>query len=348
MTLSHRLSMVYPDIGYDSRLKFYARLAELNKSGVPLQKSLEIIVSRTHDRRLIMNIVAMQQALDSGASFDEAVLSHLADFGHYDQHLLIAGEQAGKLDEALSLLTRHYERLLDYRRIVIGAATGPLITIVLFLFFFSLPDLIRAGLMAYLGVTILPIGVAGGFVLLFSVLRRYAALQPPIKAFISSMAVHIPLIGSLKKDAITARFAETFAFLYDAGLPARSTIVLAARATGEPALIEAARHISDLDAATMTWTSMIASLPWLSGEFRDAVVIAEETGRLDEAARQIATSMHRSLEKRLQTMLPIITKIVTIPLLMMIFFVKLWTTAFSLITLFLEHIRAVFLQQLGG
>ena len=90
------------------------QLERLQKSGFPLNRSLQLIVSETSDPPLAYALCKIRQDLQQGHSFSQAWLSQTA-LAEMVGRMLGVFESSGKLKEGLGHLLKFYESELQLR-----------------------------------------------------------------------------------------------------------------------------------------------------------------------------------------------------------------------------------------
>jgi type II secretory pathway component PulF len=334
-------SFVYPDIFLSVKLSTYALFHELYHSGVPLQRCCELLAARIDDRRIRQVMQSILADLLNRRSFGDALSNQRSVLGDWDVNLLLAGERAGRLEEFLNLLKSHYERKVEQQRMIAASAMPSLITLLLFIFFFSIVDYFTGGFIGYLMATVVPLVIGIPVLAIgWAMLKRLTAI-PPVKIMIDQLSLALPLIGPVKKEILTARFAESFALLISAGLDAAEVMSLAAESTGHAGMVSRTRLLIGQESLNQGWSSTLSQLPVLKREYIDALIIAEESGGLDRVSLDIARNCHVRAQKKLEMMLPIVTKMVVIPILVIFFFSKLWLAGIAFIKLFITRMQEI-------
>lgn len=333
--------LVYPGLYLSTKASFYTLFLELYRSGITVGRCCELLARRIKDSRLRATLELMATDLANDKGFEESLRRHAAVLGNWDIALMLAGERAGKLEEFLTLLKNHYERRLEHHRLIIGSATPAVFTLLLFLFFFSLVDFLTGGIVAYVMATIVPLAILVPLAAVAWALLKRAGGLAPIQAIWEPISLALPLVGSLKRELITARFADSFALLLSSGLEAEESLRLASQSTGLAALEHKTRALLGQGSLGKGWSTALTGLPGLKPEFVDALALAEETGRLDRVSQDIARESQAKATKKLETVLPIATKLVVIPILVIFFFSKLWFAGIALVKLLIVRFQEI-------
>ena len=108
------------------------QLKRLQKSGFPLNRSLQLIVSETSDPPLAYALCKIRQDLQQGQSFSQAWLSQTA-LPEMVGRMLGVFESSGKLNEGLKHLLKFYESELHLRNEQIKLIHYPIVLVLFFL-----------------------------------------------------------------------------------------------------------------------------------------------------------------------------------------------------------------------
>src|SRR3972149_4588610 len=108
-------------------LSFTQELATLLEGGIPIDKSLSILLS-VQDNNTIKNVVEdLLNRIKSGKSFAEALTNHTKLFTSVYINMVRAGEEGGVLSQVLKRLGAFQERLQKVRGEIISAMIYPLL-----------------------------------------------------------------------------------------------------------------------------------------------------------------------------------------------------------------------------
>ena len=111
----------------------------------------------------------------------------------------------------------------------------------------------------------------------------------------------IPGLGNCLRTASSARFASALCLCLRSGLNIQRSIALAARATGDPLLIEQLPRMKKSVQEGSTIAEALASVGFFTPLFLELVSSGEEVGKTDEVLGWIATNLEKDLEQDLQT-----------------------------------------------
>ena len=104
---------------------FSRQFATLIASGMPMLRSLYTLEAQTEDEMLEKAIIGVREDVEAGSSVAQAMESQPGVFDPLYRSVVRAGEDSGRLDEALDRIAYQLERLDALRRQVRSAMTYP-------------------------------------------------------------------------------------------------------------------------------------------------------------------------------------------------------------------------------
>ena len=286
-------------------------LFQLLKAGVPMHDALSDLSKSRDFSPLLQEIFAeILNAVESGTPLSQALKNFPKSFDSVFVALIAAGEASGELPLILErlhksllwqeALAQKRSRLLIYPAIVsilVGSAT-------LFLMIFLVPQL--KNFVANMGYALpwysralfnlseffqdfwLEIGIfLIFFSIFFGIFRKFYPL------FFDFFLLKIPIIGRLIQKIALARFVETLALLYSAGIPILEAIALSQGVLGNRVLrknAEAAQ--AKINKGEPLSAAFSQSFPPLLIRM---LAIAEKTGALDEALLNVVQFYERDI-----------------------------------------------------
>lgn len=278
----------------NAKIAFYSMLDNLLSVGVPLTTAL----GKGMPAKLRSTCVRMQQRLSQGSTFAEALQGEKA-FSRLEITLLHAGEATGTLVDAVRTLREHIEQVKTMRADLVRALLYPLFTyycaipllciVHLASMQFGTGGLSMDGWAAYL-IPRLVVGW-GAPPLIYFLLVRFlpTLLGTPI---LGTLLDALPFFGKLQHRHNSAFFWQTFAACISSGLPYSTAIQLAADAC--PGKFYANRFkkmaplILDQQFTFSQAFAEVANGRDEAAQYTSIAYTGEVSGRLDDAARQIA------------------------------------------------------------
>ncbi len=307
-----RFSTVNP-LKIREKANFCFCLFQLLKAGVSLHDALSDLSQSSDFSPALQEIFAdILAAIEGGATLSQALRAHPTSFDSIFVALIAAGEASGELPLILErlhesllwqeTLAQKRSRLLIYPAIVtllVGAAT-------LFLMIFLVPQL--KNFVANMGYA-LPWYSRALFSLadfiqnfwaeilaaLFLLVILFAAARKFFPLFFDAFLLKIPIIGRLVQKIALARFVETFALLYAAGIPILEALALSNATLGNLALLKSAESAR----AQIMQGEPLAAAFRQSAFFPPLLIrmlgVAEKTGELDLALSHVTQFYERDI-----------------------------------------------------
>ncbi|HKN67443.1 MAG TPA: type II secretion system F family protein [Gemmatimonadaceae bacterium] len=290
-------------------------LAALLPAGLALSRALAAAAT-VATGIVAERLAAVRQRVDRGDSLASALAEHADIFPAHYIGVVRAAERSGQLDEAFARLATELEREESLRGKLISAAIYPALLAgvggiaVLVLLLFVLPRF--AELLRGAGAQ-LPRSTATLLALSDMTRAHWLALFVPVifvaglvawarttaegaHAF-SSLLLGLPLVGTLRRLALSARFARLTAVLLGGGAPLLAALDDASESVGDPLaraeverirarVREGAPLHRAIDEGTL-WSPLLAQL----------VAVGEESGRLREFLSKAAEIFEQRTER---------------------------------------------------
>jgi general secretion pathway protein F len=282
-------------------------LATLLRSGLPLDRATEILISLAQSPQMQTLLTRVRDDVRGGAAVSKALEAHPAVFSRFYIGMVRAGEAGGALGAVLARIGEFMERSKELKETVKSALIYPTIlvlasvTSVMLLLIFVVPQfsqmfeqsgkalplatriVISAGdLLRHYWWT-LPLG-------LFLVYRYFAWQmgRPESKFIWDGRMLRLPLVGDLLTKVEVARFARTLGTLLANGIPLLAALTIVKETVGNSVIatgLETARE--QLKAGQGLAKPLMAQgiFPQLAVHM---VSVGEETGRLDEMLTRVA------------------------------------------------------------
>ncbi|HUN28746.1 MAG TPA: type II secretion system F family protein [Alphaproteobacteria bacterium] len=318
-----------------ARTTFFRSFATLIRSGVPIQRALDVVVESCRDARLREALRSVSSDIESGSGLSTAMSRRPREFPMLYVAMVRAGELGGALDVILERLATLLERHLALRKKIQAALAYPLIValaaagLVLFLVGSTVPAF--ASMFAEMRVT-LPWStrmlIALGNALKNPLLWLVIAAIPPLVAAsigvgrrseriatrIDQLALGAPVFGAILHKAVVARFSRTLGTLLRSGVPLLDALD-AANGVVENAVYS--RLTRDLAGALREGSSIAPFLEQsalFDALFLQLVRVGEETGTLDAMLLRIAEYYELDVETAVATLGSVVEPILIIAL----------------------------------
>jgi len=295
------------------RLATFARqLATLSSCGVPIVKSLNVLIDQSHDERLKRVLTEIRESIQSGNTFAEALGRHPHLFPRLMVSMVAVGERAGTLDEQLFELSELYEREESLRGEVHAAVAYPVLVLTaglvsaIVLITFFIPRLetlftdvgqdLPAPTQVLLGIShfvvrfrwrlaaAVVVGIVGG---------KAALRRERVRFVFDAIKLRIPWLGALVRNLAVSRFTRLLGTLTHSGISLVDALDIAQPAIGNRVL---AATVQTITARVRTGESLAALMgetdvfPPLSVQM---VAVGEETGKMDQMLLRVADAYDR-------------------------------------------------------
>jgi len=244
-------------VGRNEFLLFNQQLASITRAGLPLERGLRELARDMTSKSMRQLIEDLATDLEAGVPIEEAFRKREKHFPPLYGRILKAGVETGRLSEMLTSLNRHLELSGHTRRIVLEAASYPLVILVLGalvitgVFLFVIPQFqgvvqemvggrLNPVTMAVFALSrnIVPFWIGVGLLLgaaaaLFVSLSTSPAGRRAKEAFF----LRLPVMGRLYQATILSRMAEAMAVLVEAGCDIPEALRLGAVSSGSDKLV---------------------------------------------------------------------------------------------------------------
>ncbi len=298
---------------------FCRQLSLILGSDITLTQGLAMVTEQTENRILKQAIIYIAEQMDRSVSFGEAFAENTLAFPPYLVSMVLVGEQSGTLDVVFGQMADYYEKENRIRRRVSSAFTYPIMLTALMLAVISLlvvrilpmfeeilinmggtmPAITQVLMSAsgFIGRNILWIAIGlvviiGGSMLFLrtNTGRRWADHQK----------ITLPVVGSIQRRVLTARFSRSLAILLKSGVPLLGSLETMDLLIGNTWLVEKMKIVrSDLlnGAALTTSLQKLGIFPPM---FMRLVTIGEQTGNLDDTLFKASSFFDEEVDEALE------------------------------------------------
>lgn len=326
-----RLTAAFTTIKPKEVVMFSKQLALLIEAGTDVVAALELLQGQITNRALQTMVKEVIVAVRGGAKLSQAMSRHPKAFSRLYCRTVAIGEETGNLEQVLRQMANYIEKEALAAKKVKSAMIYPIIVVLLVIMviavmvFFVMPNFM--GLYGALGAE-LPMATRAllaisGFLLsywwaiLLAVLGVAAGLYAYIKTPAGryqwdSLRLKMPLLGSVILFSELARYANTIATLFRAGVPLPEIMTLS---------IDNAQNKVIADALTTVRDEMLKgqglSRPMSRNSIFPALIVqmaavGEGTGNLDATMDTVAQSYEMEANDRTDALIAAITPATTV------------------------------------
>ncbi len=308
----------------DDFLIFNQQFLTLSKSGLPLQKSLDLLAHQTRSDTLRLAIEAVRDKVRAGALLSEAFES-TGCFPKIYCATVRAGERSGSLDKVLSQYLSYQKQSRGFRKKFISALIYPTFLLVFlggliaFVIEFIVPQF--AKLYADMDVQLPALTT---FVLSFAMqVKHYslliilglvgvglvlktAARSERARLAWERVKFRLPLVGSLLLKFSVAEFARTLAVLLQGGTPIIPALDTAKESVSSPWLSRAIAQARTEVAAGKELSACLRTSGFFPSIALDMMEVGESTGAMSSMLEALAEFFEEDVNIDLETRLSLV------------------------------------------
>ena len=304
---------------------FSRQLSGLLGAGIPLNDALETLEqsSKPTLRRVIQ---ALQQSLQGGLNFGDAVAAHPHIFDSCYVSLIRAGEATGGFASALNVLAANYERSAQLRRRIRQALFQPALILctalgaawILLAFVMpefasmyqqqqqTLPELTRWVITLSEQLHAASDRLLSGVAVCCALGALAYHRSTPVRMLVHRSLLTLPLLGPLIRYANAGQMCRTLAASISAGIPVLEALPFAADACRNDAY---RRSIAGLAAQLRNGNSLANAMqadPCFPHTLPKIIRLGEQSGKLGDMLEQANTLYDTSLEQGIERLLPLL------------------------------------------
>jgi len=272
--------------------RFWDQFAQLMHAGVSVHEALLALQGRVAGR-IARVLGKMAPAIAAGKSLSDEAAAYPGIFPLYVVGMLQAGETSGELEViARDLATQYDQDFKAWLRLLPAKIYFSLVLILCVLvpafpgIVIGADDLL-SGLREYLhfAVTRLLPWIA---VVLFGLLVLKVILNlPGIKTVKDGVVYGLPLVNRPLLVTGRWRFLRCLQVLIGAGVDLPQAVATAAEATGNEAIAKPFRMVASKMRDTGAGVELLAAVPSLTPEMRNALLTADQAGTYDQALQNL-------------------------------------------------------------
>jgi len=309
-------------VGAKDLVIFTRQFATMIDAGLPLVQCLEILGTRCDNKNFGKILMDVKTRVESGGAFSDALKAHPKVFDDLYANLVAAGELGGILDTIMNRLAIYIEKKEKLKSQVKGAMVYPIailsvaIIVVFVLLTWVIP--VFEAMFKDMGAGALPLPTkivieASNFMAanFFVIILLSAGALFGLVAFVRSkpgrrifdaFMLKVPIIGSVLRKVVVARFSRTLGTLLSSGVPVLDALEITAKTAGNK-IVEEAIMITRL---RVSEGKDLASPLMETAVFPPMVVqmvaVGEQTGAMDQMLNKIADFYEEEVDVAVTTM----------------------------------------------
>ena len=319
---------------------FCRQLGTLLSAGVPMVRAFAIMAQEQGlDPRLKTLYDGVQADIRKGTPLSDAMEDQGAAFPELLVGMIRSAEGTGSIDRSAMRMANHYTKEHKLQQEVSNSMMYPAILAVLLVFvvifllsyvvpqfqtmFDAMPSLpwpttLLLGMSSFvkhywLG---LGLGIAGAVAVARILLRL-----PAVRLATDKLKLHLPVIGKLQRKICTARFARTLSNLYSSGVPIVASLKSGRDTVGNTYIASQFDEVLAQVRAGSPLSEALGSVDGFERKLASAVMVGEETGKLDDMLASISDSMDYEAEMATKKMMTLLEPVMIIVMAVVVAFV---------------------------
>jgi type II secretory pathway component PulF len=330
-------------LGFGRRIKtrylatFYAQLADLLHSGVPLLKSLEILERQSSVPVMKEILKDVRERVADGTSLADAMAPHSRAFNELTVSMVRAGQEGGFLEDVLKRIADFTDHQEDLKSKVVGAMAYPVFlsiigTLIVFgLVIFLVPRFeemftrqkteMPALTTALLKTSrflqgsadnyFVDAGALWGSLVVFGLymLYRWWVRTPEGRLFVDRLKLRTPGAGLIWRNLAIARFCRILGTLLKNGVPILTSLRIAKDSTGNHCLSEAIAEAAEHVTGGKSLAQPLAASGYFPKDVVEMVTVGEESNNLETVLINIADSTERRTTRQLDLLVRLLEPI---------------------------------------
>ncbi|PPD23284.1 MAG: general secretion pathway protein GspF [Methylomonas sp.] len=317
---------------------FTRELATLLESGLPLDRSLSVLMELAEDKTVLNKLISrVLEKVKSGSSLADALDKQTGVFSRFYLNMVRAGEAGGSLGEVLSRLAEYLERSKELKDTVSTALIYPSILLLMSLaslfvmLTFVVPqfnEMFESAGKALPVSTQIVIALANGlqnywwllFLLVFGItafMRRQLS-QAQSKKRWDRRLLAFPLAGNVILNKEIANITRTLGTLLGNGVSILSSLAIARETVDNLVLVEALQDAEEQLKRGKNMSDALMEKGIFPKMAMQMIKMGEETGRLEEMLMRVAEMYDKQLKVAIQRMLALLEPVLIITLGLMI------------------------------
>jgi type IV pilus assembly protein PilC len=311
---------------------FSRQFATLVAAGMPMLRSLYTLEAQTEDEMLKKAIVGVREDVEAGSSVAQAMESQQGVFDPLYRAVVRAGEDSGRLDDALDRVAYQLERLDALRRQVRSAMTYPAVVFGLALVVMIV--VVAVIVPVFVGIfddikadyptedTSLPLMTQMTVAVSNFVTHQWYLLVPVIGVAIygflrwkktdrgrrqwDRFKLRIPRIGDVVQKVALARWSRTFSGMIASGVPILQAIEIAGETAGNTVITDAMDDVYASVKRGGTIAHPIGQHEIFPPMVEHMVSVGEESGQLETMLGKVADFYETEVDAKIKSLTALI------------------------------------------
>ncbi len=321
---------------------FTRQLSTLQDAGLPLLRSLQILESQAKPGGLKNTLINICEEVEGGTSLSDAMGKCPKAFNKLYVKMVAAGEVGGVLDIILQRLAEFMEKSEKLKRRIRGAMVYPIvvvavaIVILTFIMIFIIPKFeeiftdfgvelpaLTRGLIStsrWAAGNASPDQSVPGIVFIiaapFVIVLGWKLIRKagPGKAITDIMLLWVPVLGTLIRKTVIARFTRTLGTLIAAGVPILEAIKITGETSGNYVFEKALSKVHDSIREGESFATPLRESKTCDPIVVNMIDVGEETGDMDSMLLKIADNYDEEVDVAVASLVSLLEPLMVVVL----------------------------------
>jgi len=287
---------------------FTRQLATMIDAGLPLVQCLEILSQQTANKIFAKALGTVKSSVEQGTTFSDALRRHPKIFDELYVNLVAAGEAGGLLDTILNRLAIYIEKAVKLKGQLKSAMIYPIsilciaIAVVALMLWKVIP--VFEGMYKNFqgaklpGATQFVINLSHGFIdrwyiFIGSVVGLFVGISSLARSekgryFLDGFLLKLPVIGTVLRKIVVARFTRTLGTLLSSGVPILDALEICAKTAGNKVVQQAIMHARAKISEGFDMAGPLGDTKAFPPMVVQMIGVGEQTGAMDQMLQKIA------------------------------------------------------------
>ena len=300
-------------------------MAHLMKSGLPMDRSLTIIIQTSEVKPLLSMAQYLKESLQGGKSLSDAMAAKTEDFSDLYINMVRVGEMGGILPQVMEKLAGFMERTEEIKKFIISSSIYPAILLMIgmvsvgvimgvvvprFAVIFKdlgqkIPASTQLLMQASEFLRAWWWGMLLGAGLISLGLWRYSA-TPSGKDRLDRIWIKLPMLGNLIMDIQVGRFTRTLGTLVQSGVPLLKGLSIVREVVSNVVVKLAAEQIYRQVKEGKRVSALMKDQGIFPPMAVQMVALGEETGKIGEMLISVSDDLDARVQTKIKSLLSLL------------------------------------------
>ncbi len=316
---------------------FTRQVATLLQAGLPLLRSLEVMIRQEKNLRFKEVITSLADNVRSGNNFSDGLMQHPKVFDRLFVNMVKAGEAGGVLDVVLSRLAKFMEKTVKTNKKIKSAMMYPTVVvcvacgIVFLLMSFVVPkfeqifnDMLKGKALPGLTLAVIkvskiitPSSLTSGLIDVAIIVGTFVGIRMFLRTKFGSNLMDIvilrtPKVGDFARKANISRFTRTFGTLMSSGVPILQALTITRDIIQNSVIAKALDKVHDRVRDGEPLAAPLEQQKVFPTMVTSMIDVGEETGQLPEMLNRIADNYDEDLDNAVASLTSIIEPVMIV------------------------------------